>query len=92
MRRFDWRDLIGKPGQHGVFWPGFRPSSTVVAVALEASKGRMRYNPRRARESQPAATRRDSPSVCADIPQKGVRKSGTPNIIEVLAGLVSHDG
>ena len=32
------------------------------------------------------------PAVCADIPQKGVRKSGTPNIIEVLAGLVSHDG
>lgn len=26
MRRFDWRDLIGKPGQHGIFWPGFRSS------------------------------------------------------------------
>jgi hypothetical protein len=32
------------------------------------------------------------PAVCADIPHKGVRKSGMPNIIEVLAGLVSHDG
>jgi hypothetical protein len=33
-----------------------------------------------------------NPAVCADIPHKGVRKSGLPNIIEVLAGLVSHDG
>jgi hypothetical protein len=30
--------------------------------------------------------------VCGDISHKGVRKSGMPNIIDVLAGQVSHSG
>jgi hypothetical protein len=33
-----------------------------------------------------------SAAVCADIPHFYVRKSGMPNIIGVLAGLVSHGG
>jgi hypothetical protein len=32
------------------------------------------------------------PAVCADLPHKRVRKSGMPNIIEVLVGQVSHGG
>jgi hypothetical protein len=30
--------------------------------------------------------------VCADLSHKRVRKSGVPNIMEVLAGLMSHIG
>ena len=34
----------------------------------------------------------NSRAVCADLPHKGVRKSGIPNIIGLLASQASHGG